>query len=56
MTIEDLQAICYTFPGITEGLKRSVHLCFSVGGKMHLGTSPNAVPPCWRASVTRCPV
>jgi predicted DNA-binding protein (MmcQ/YjbR family) len=22
-----------------------VHLCFSVGGKMYLGTSPDAVPP-----------
>jgi len=44
MTIEDLQSICLRLPGTTEDLKWGVHLCFSVGGKMYLGTSPNEVP------------
>ena len=45
MTIEDLQALCLRLPGTTEDLKWGVHLCFSVGGKMYLGTSPDALPP-----------
>jgi predicted DNA-binding protein (MmcQ/YjbR family) len=45
MTIEDLQALCLRLPGTTENLKWGVHLCFSVGGKMYLGTSPDALPP-----------
>ncbi|HEX8503955.1 MAG TPA: MmcQ/YjbR family DNA-binding protein [Hymenobacter sp.] len=44
MTIEDLQALCLRLPGTTEDLKWGVHLCFSVGGNMYLGTSPDAVP------------
>lgn len=45
MTIEDLQAICQRLPGTTEDIKWDVHLCFNVGGKMYLVTSPDEVPP-----------
>jgi predicted DNA-binding protein (MmcQ/YjbR family) len=45
MTIEDLQALCLRLPCTTEDLKWGMHLCFSVGGKMYLDTSPDAVPP-----------
>ncbi|HEX8328573.1 MAG TPA: MmcQ/YjbR family DNA-binding protein [Hymenobacter sp.] len=45
MTIEDLQALCLRLPGTTEDLKWGVHLCFSVSGKMYVGTSPDALPP-----------
>ena len=45
MTIEDLQALCLRLPGTTQDLKWGVHLYFSVGGKMYLCTSPDALPP-----------
>jgi predicted DNA-binding protein (MmcQ/YjbR family) len=45
MTIEDLQTICRQQPGITEDIKWDYHLCFNVGGKMFLLTSPDEVPP-----------
>lgn len=45
MTIEDLQAICHTLPGVTEDIKLGVHLCFNVGGKSFLFTHPDGVPP-----------
>jgi len=45
MTIEDLQAICQQLPGTTEDIKWDYHLCFNVGGKMYLITSPDEVPP-----------
>lgn len=44
MTIEDLRAIALTFPGTTEDIKWEDHLCFNVGGKMYLVTSPDSVP------------
>ncbi len=44
MTIEDLQSICKTFPGTTEDIKWEDHLCFNVGGKMYLVTSPGTIP------------
>ena len=44
-TVEDLQAICYRLPATTEDVKWDVHLCFNVGGKMYLITSPDEVPP-----------
>lgn len=44
MNIEDLQNLCKRFPGVTEDIKWETHLCFNVGGKMFLGTSPDAVP------------
>jgi predicted DNA-binding protein (MmcQ/YjbR family) len=36
MNIEDIQAICATFPCVTEDIKWEHNLCFCVGGKMFL--------------------
>ncbi|MCE3227966.1 MAG: hypothetical protein K0S32_2517 [Bacteroidetes bacterium] len=44
MTIEELQAICKKFKGVTEDIKWEDHLCFNVGDKMFIITSPNSVP------------
>lgn len=44
MTIEDIQTICKTFPGVTEDIKWEDHLCFNVGGKMFVVTSPDRLP------------
>lgn len=44
MTIEDLQALCKTLKGVTEDIKWQDHLCFNIGGKMFLISSPDAVP------------
>lgn len=44
MTIADLQGICKQLPGVTEDIKWEDHLCFNVGGKMFLVTSPDTVP------------
>jgi predicted DNA-binding protein (MmcQ/YjbR family) len=45
MTIEELQAICYQLPGVTQSIKLESHLCFDVGGKTFLFTHPDGVPP-----------
>lgn len=44
MHIEDLQTICQQLPGTTEDIKWEDHLCFNVGSKMYLITSPDKVP------------
>jgi predicted DNA-binding protein (MmcQ/YjbR family) len=44
MTIEEIQNICNTYPGVTEDIKWEDHLCFNVGGKMFLVTAPDSVP------------
>jgi predicted DNA-binding protein (MmcQ/YjbR family) len=44
MTIEEIQDICKQFKGVTEDIKWEDHLCFNVGGKMFLITSPDQVP------------
>jgi len=44
MSIEDLQAICKQLKAVTEDIKWEDHLCFNVGGKMFLVTSPDSVP------------
>jgi predicted DNA-binding protein (MmcQ/YjbR family) len=44
MTIEDLQSICAKFKGMTEDIKWEDHLCFNIGGKMFLVTSPDRLP------------
>lgn len=44
MTIENLQGICRTLKAVTEDIKWEDHLCFNVGGKMFLVTSPDSVP------------
>lgn len=45
MSIEEIQIICKNLPGVTEDIKWEDHLCFNVGGKMFLVTSPDSVPP-----------
>lgn len=45
MTIETLQDICYSLPGVTQDIKLGDHLCFNVGGKTFLFTYPDGVPP-----------
>lgn len=44
MTIEELQNICQKLKGMTEDIKWENHLCFNVGEKMFLVTSPDAIP------------
>ncbi|MBA2613027.1 MAG: MmcQ/YjbR family DNA-binding protein [Bacteroidetes bacterium] len=44
MTIEDLQTICKKLKGVTEDIKWDDHLCFNVGEKMFLVTSPDTIP------------
>ena len=44
MTLEDIQTICRKLKGVTQDIKWEDHVCFSVGGKMFLITSPDAIP------------
>ncbi len=44
MEIEDLQKICHDLPGTTQNIKWEEHLCFNVGNKMYLITSPDQFP------------
>jgi predicted DNA-binding protein (MmcQ/YjbR family) len=44
MTLEELQDICKKFPGVTQDIKWENHLCFNVGEKMFMITSPDSVP------------
>lgn len=44
MTIEDIQKICKSLPGVTEDIKWEDHLCFCIGEKMFLVTAPDHVP------------
>ena len=44
MNIEDFQSICKKLKGVTQDIKWEDHLCFNVGGKMFLVTSPDSVP------------
>ena len=44
MSIEDLQKICDQLPKVTTDIKWEDHLCFNVGDKMFLVTSPDHVP------------
>lgn len=45
MTIEEIQQMCRQFKGVTEDIKWGEHLCFNVGRKMFLITSPDKFPP-----------
>lgn len=45
MTIEDIRILCKKHKAVTEDIKWEDHLCFNVGGKMFLITSPDSVPP-----------
>ena len=44
MNIEDLQSICKKLTSVTQDIKWEDHLCFNIGGKMFLVTSPDSVP------------
>lgn len=44
MNIEDLQSICEKLPGVNQDIKWENHLCFNVGNKMFLITTPDSVP------------
>ena len=44
MTIEDIQSICKKFPHTTEDIKWETHLCYCVGGKIFIITSPDTSP------------
>lgn len=44
MTIEELQKLCKKHKAVTEDIKWEDHLCFNVGEKMFLVTSPDSVP------------
>jgi predicted DNA-binding protein (MmcQ/YjbR family) len=44
MTLDSIEKICKSFPDVTEDIKWENHLCFNVGGKMFLITSPDDVP------------
>jgi len=44
MNLEELRTICLSFPGVTEDIKWEDHLCFTIGGKIFLITSPGSVP------------
>ncbi len=44
MTIEKIRAFALSMPGATEDIKWENHLCFNVGEKMFLVTSPDSVP------------
>lgn len=53
MHIGDIQNICKKFTAVTEDIKWEDHLCFSVGGKIFLITSPDTIPVTASFKVTR---
>lgn len=44
MDLSEIREYCLSKAGVTEDIKWEHHLCFSVGGKMFLITSPDDVP------------
>ncbi|MDQ3290087.1 MAG: MmcQ/YjbR family DNA-binding protein [Bacteroidota bacterium] len=44
MQVEDLRNIALNLKGTTEDIKWGDHLCFNIGGKMYLVTSPDQIP------------
>jgi predicted DNA-binding protein (MmcQ/YjbR family) len=44
INVEDLRKIALELPATTEDIKWETHLCFNIGGKMYLVTSPDSVP------------
>jgi len=44
MNVEELRNMSLQLPGTTEDIKWETHLCFSVGNKMYLVTSPDSLP------------
>jgi predicted DNA-binding protein (MmcQ/YjbR family) len=52
MTAEELMQICSKLKGTTTDIKWEDHLCFNVGEKIYLITSPDQVPPTASFKVT----
>jgi predicted DNA-binding protein (MmcQ/YjbR family) len=52
MTIEDLMKICKRLKGTTTDIKWEDHLCFNVGEKIYLLTTPDLIPPTASFKVT----
>ena len=52
MNIEQLQELASSYKAVTEDIKWENHLCFSVGAKMFLLTSPDEIPvsACFKVS------
>jgi predicted DNA-binding protein (MmcQ/YjbR family) len=52
MNIEQLQTLASSYKAVTEDIKWESHLCFSVGEKMFLLTSPDEIPvsACFKVS------
>lgn len=44
MLIEDIQKICKKFPHATEDIKWETHLCYCIGEKIFIITSPDTIP------------
>jgi len=44
MTIEEIRNLALKLPGVTEDIKWEDHLCFCVGEKMFLVTTPDHFP------------
>lgn len=44
MDLTQLQALCLSFPHVTQDIKWEHDLCFSIGGKMFLVTCPDELP------------
>ncbi len=44
MNLEQLRNICLSLPQVTEDIKWEDHLCFNIGGKIFMITSPGSVP------------
>lgn len=44
MSIENIQGICKKFPHVTEEIKWETHLCYCVGSKIFIITSPDNSP------------
>jgi len=44
VNLEDIQSLCEKLKGTTTDIKWEDHLCFNVGDKMYLITSPDRFP------------
>lgn len=44
MDLSEIRDLCLQLPGVTEDIKWEDHLCFNIGAKMFLITSPEAHP------------
>lgn len=44
MDLETIRNICLQLPHVQEDIKWDTHVCFSIGGKMFIITSPDQFP------------